>query len=109
MLLPEVINKVREKYKCLNKSCSRHKSGSRWFQFVPGSSSSFQVVPALSNSFMVLLSTVKKTFFRNVLYPIKKVREYYFFMVRGALGLFLPGIIYATYSETENYEINIDF
>ena len=30
-------------------------------------------------------------------------------MVSGALALFFPGIIYATYLETENYEINFDF
>ena len=30
-------------------------------------------------------------------------------MVWGALALFFPGIIYATYMETENYEINFDF
>ena len=44
---------------------------------------------------------MKNTFicFRNILYPMKKVRENYFFMVWAALGLFLVGIIYATYSE----------
>ena len=49
----------------------------------------------------ILFGNVKNTFicFRNILYPMKKVRENYFFMVWAALGLFLVGIIYATYSE----------